>query len=373
MKKLISIVYPRPMVSSIRLLMCLATLIAMPAMAAKELANVIVDCAAGDSINTVLDKNKSNILEITVIGLCNESVVINQDDVTLRGELRRQDGLRGNLIDTLLTIDNAKNVVIENLSLEGGADGLLISRSRTGIAVANVSIDDNTGNGAVIIDSTVAMSEMRIGDNGIFDDKEGVFGLLVSEHSSLQCDDCAVGSTFGLDTAVGAIDGSTILFRGSTIDAVNLALKAHQNSTISIGSSSIGPQLDYVYNAFISSGSVLGLFDSTFTGSIGVNDDSSLSIVASQHVTGGPGTPKSNIALTGRSWISVASNQGVATELADTTLSLNHFSRGRIIANSFNPAPIMGTMGCLESADLIIDSGIAGNPHTFNPCPSDRR
>jgi len=128
---------------------------------------VEVDCTDGRSIAHALDRgNEDRPLVVTIRGICNENVVIDRDDVTLRGA-SSSDGVTGldPTKDTIL-VDGARRVVIENLTVSGGGNGITFARGSSGTmdgcAVQNtgghgVRIE---GGGATVINSTISSNHV---------------------------------------------------------------------------------------------------------------------------------------------------------------------------------------------------------------------
>ena len=93
-----------------------------------------VDCGSGGSINQALDAGAKTVI---VHGTCNESVTVNQDDVTLRadpagGEIHGQDA-NANTVTV-----RGHRVTIDGLTVSGGRNGI------TGIGSTNLNVRNCT-------------------------------------------------------------------------------------------------------------------------------------------------------------------------------------------------------------------------------------
>jgi hypothetical protein len=103
------------------------------------------DCAGGESVADALARGRlmSGPLTITIHGVCNERIVIDRDDVTIRGA-SSSDGLEGTgLTGTtpLVTIVGAQRVTLSGLRLTPmGLDGVKIDAG-TSLTTHSVEID----------------------------------------------------------------------------------------------------------------------------------------------------------------------------------------------------------------------------------------
>ncbi len=101
---------------------------------------VTVDCAAGDTIADALTKAKAGKpLIVDIFGVCTENVTITKDDVTLSG------GGTGT-VDGQITIDGARRVVIDGLTVTGLGSGIE-ARANAAVTVRNSMIVNNTIHG----------------------------------------------------------------------------------------------------------------------------------------------------------------------------------------------------------------------------------
>ena len=113
---------------------------------------VQVDCSKGKGINTALHAHtNAEELIIEISGFCHENLNINRDGVTLRGSDPDADGIRGVSTDifappafgSVLRIEDAFRVTVENLTITGGArHGIAVIDSRA-VTVTNSRLEDN--------------------------------------------------------------------------------------------------------------------------------------------------------------------------------------------------------------------------------------
>jgi nitrous oxidase accessory protein NosD len=104
-----------------------------------------VECTKGETIARALRKgNEDKPLVVVVRGICSENVVIDRDDVTLQGNTSG-DGVTGldPTKDTIL-IDGARRVVIDDLIVTGGKNGITGTRGAS-FAVKNSTIQNSAG------------------------------------------------------------------------------------------------------------------------------------------------------------------------------------------------------------------------------------
>lgn len=99
---------------------------ASPASVAQAGMIARVDCNAGEKISAALEKFSGTSSEVTIVvtGTCSESVVIDRDDVTLRGN---DDDAEIDGDVAVLVTNGASRVRLESLRLKGRFSGLICS------------------------------------------------------------------------------------------------------------------------------------------------------------------------------------------------------------------------------------------------------
>lgn len=125
-----------------------ATIVAAlaPPVNASVTKTVVVDCASGDTIANALTKGADELI-VEITGICDEEIVIERDNVTLRGTDSAVDGIRGVGVGNVVTIRRALGITIENLAvLDGSRDGVSILRS-DGVSIVNSRITGHARNG----------------------------------------------------------------------------------------------------------------------------------------------------------------------------------------------------------------------------------
>jgi hypothetical protein len=149
-------------------------------------------------------------LEIIIAGTCNENVVIDRDNVTLKGDPATGGTINGvdpNLSTVL--VDGVKGILIDNVRLTGARNGIASVRGG-GYTVRNSSLDGNAGFGAVAnFGARAAIVNSQVVNNG-------AGGLLI------------------INSSVGTITGSTIA--GNTGTGVS----AQRGSTVLVGANIVG-------------------------------------------------------------------------------------------------------------------------------------
>jgi parallel beta-helix repeat protein len=117
-------------------------------------AEVTVNCGTPPTISQVLQETSGRPLTITVNGACTENLLITRDDVTLQGGASGGTITGAAAADTI-RIDGAKRVVIDTLTVSGGATGI---RGVHGAAftVRNATIQNAVGSGVAAMYSSQA-------------------------------------------------------------------------------------------------------------------------------------------------------------------------------------------------------------------------
>jgi len=110
-----------------------------------------VDCTQGETISKALTGgNDSRPLLVLVRGTCNESVLIDRSDVTLRGEGGFAGGIAGPDPAVSAVTVTANRVAIEGLTITGGRNGIE-AVGAAGLAVRNATVQNTGRTGIVFI------------------------------------------------------------------------------------------------------------------------------------------------------------------------------------------------------------------------------
>jgi parallel beta-helix repeat protein len=176
----------RIVIPSTTAVLAVAAALAWPT-AASALSDLVVnvDCASGGRISQALSRPTlfDRRLVVAVSGTCNENVVIERDDVTIRA----QSGGGVSAADAskpAIVIDGARRVALEGLSVVGGLHGVQV-----------------TGGAAAAIRSSAIRSSARV-------------GVLAERGASVVVD----GSTIENHGRVGvSADGASAMITGSTV------------------------------------------------------------------------------------------------------------------------------------------------------------
>jgi len=130
---------------------------------------VIVDCEKGDSINEALEE-KADELVIEIVGTCQEDVVIERNNVTLRGAGSGATVVAAS--STAIYLDRVSRVSLENLSAQGGIEGpgdiggagvaVVLS---TGVSVSDLVVELGQSKGMIVAGSEVIISDSDFRDN----------------------------------------------------------------------------------------------------------------------------------------------------------------------------------------------------------------
>ena len=121
------------------------------ALAQEKPGVVNVDCTQGETISRALTRgNESGPLLVLVRGTCNESVLIDRSDVTLRGESGFDGGIAGPDPAVSTVTVTASRVAIEALTITGGRNGIE-AVGAAGLAVRNATVQNTGRTGIVFI------------------------------------------------------------------------------------------------------------------------------------------------------------------------------------------------------------------------------
>jgi parallel beta-helix repeat protein len=121
-----------------------------------------VDCAAGNTIGQALQQAvRGDTLQVT--GTCREAVVITIDGLTLDGQGTTTVDGGG---QTAITVNGARRVVIKNLTVSNGLDGILVQRTAA-VELQSVTAQNNTRDGIHLNEnSTARLTNCTMQQNG---------------------------------------------------------------------------------------------------------------------------------------------------------------------------------------------------------------
>jgi len=173
-----------------------------------------------DAINSVSSTSAAPIT-IIIDGMCEESVNIVRDDVTLMGKT-------GNASDGIFTVGD-----ITAVRVESSANGTFIkdlTLSSTGGGVVMICALGTSG----LVEDTIIHGNYNVGD--VVPPRST--GVVVAVGAS-----CAILDSVIRNVTIGVLaDGSSsILLRGSTIQDTNLAISALLGSSITLSDSAVSP------------------------------------------------------------------------------------------------------------------------------------
>jgi len=198
---------------------------------------VKVDCSKGKSINTALHAHtNAEELIIEISGFCDENLNINRDGVTLRGSDPDADGIRGVSTDifappafgSVLRIEDAFRVTVENLTITGGArNGIAIIDSRF-VTVNNCFLKDNVNYGLRVFRGR-GINATDIESSG-----NGLGAANIGPDSSLNCRHCTLEGGEGEGLVVGQYSRVNLFPTGLGDSAISgsLSINAFEYSDI---------------------------------------------------------------------------------------------------------------------------------------------
>jgi Right handed beta helix region len=231
------------------------------------LRRATVDCTAGQSLASAL-LLPADDLEISIRGICRESVEIRRDSVVLSGGDPQRDGVRApqGWSGGVVVVRGASHVRLEGLSISGSnGDGLRVVASPEAIELDNCRLEDNAGWGAAVLDSGVSFSNTVFTGNGTVEGAGGG-GLLVQRGSEVACDGCVIGDNplAGRKPGAAVLSGSSLTLRDSTLEG-STALLARLHATLTVTDTQLAGadwslEAAYETEAFVRGGELVGSF-----------------------------------------------------------------------------------------------------------------
>jgi hypothetical protein len=163
--------------------------------------SILVKCNKGGGIQDAIDRTKPWVpLQVRIAGVCDESIMISRDDVTLLG-------ITGNAAissttDTSVFIFGGQRIRIENLTLSGPEIPLSVDSSY--VTLVDVTVEGSNDNGIDAVDgSHLNIEDSRIRDNG------GA-GIIIEKGGTLDLDDSVVSGNARTGVALSKNSSSVI-------------------------------------------------------------------------------------------------------------------------------------------------------------------
>jgi parallel beta-helix repeat protein len=209
--------------------------------------SVTVDCDNGGSVGSALASGNSNI---TVLGTCNEFVLIRRDDVMLTAHVNG-----GSIISPIdepaIIVDGAKRVTLAGLTIGGIESGIELDGGAS-VEVDSVTIDSvgNDGievfsNSNIFVEGSTITNNSGFGvqlDTSSYGEITGTtisgnarMGIIVSGGSSAEIGDTGNGNTITNNSeGIHIQSGSTATLSSNTISGqlTGFGIAVHSNSTV---------------------------------------------------------------------------------------------------------------------------------------------
>jgi hypothetical protein len=165
--------------------------------------DLAVDCDAGDSLADALSSSFWHVgrVSITISGVCEETVAIDRDDVSLAG-VNRADGINGGVF-----LNAANRVRLGNMTIDdGGIQSNSSTLEATGITIQNAkgsAINAEFGSTTFVLDSLIS-------------DSDG-FGIESRSESNVTFLNSTVTGSAEIGLFAGVVGSATIVVEGSQI------------------------------------------------------------------------------------------------------------------------------------------------------------
>lgn len=126
-----------------------------------------VDCAAGQSISSALERGDvRKPLLLTIIGSCRENVSVSRDDVTLQGDKKVGGAVRAPDANTAAITILGNRVTIERVSVSGGSEGILVHGAFNAV-ISNSTVQNTKRNAIFVLVGHARILNNTIGYAGI--------------------------------------------------------------------------------------------------------------------------------------------------------------------------------------------------------------
>ena len=173
--------------------------------------NMTVNCGGGETVANALARGATttNRLTITVVGVCQESVTVSRDGITLQGAAVG-DGLSAPTPTSTILSVMGQRINLNQLTLTGGAQGISAFRGAAFVA-SNIHVTGFSGSGIALTQGAAAsLSNSTIENGGV-----NATGVSIFTNASLTMVGGFIQNNFiGINAGGG---GSAQLNNGATI------------------------------------------------------------------------------------------------------------------------------------------------------------
>jgi Right handed beta helix region len=157
-----------PQISVCIRLLCVSVLLFLfPTVAAA--ANVVVDCNAGDSINSALASlDPAGPHTITVTGTCTETVNINlRNQIVIQAPVGQTATIQANNPNAnVFNISGSRQITLNRLIVRGGRNGVSMNQGSV-VNIHNSTVAENSSVGILFTQSTLTIDSSTIRDNAL--------------------------------------------------------------------------------------------------------------------------------------------------------------------------------------------------------------
>lgn len=177
-------------------------------------AEILVQCDRGDSINEALSLAPGYARWTVIVqGVCTEVVFIAADNVTVKG-----DPVIGGRVEGRFTVDGARRVRIEDLTISGSDRGIRVNFGAY-VRITNVTIENMSRTGIFAFNGGIASVE---GSTILGPTEDGIVAV---EGAVLDIRNSIIdGADFGISVSNGAtLNLETSIIKGATLDGLQMS------------------------------------------------------------------------------------------------------------------------------------------------------
>lgn len=188
---------------------------------ASQTLEVFIDCDAGDTVGDALADAQAHPgpVNITISGVCEESIFVDRDDVSFSGT-QRSDGIRGPMNNlSVVHLYGAQRVRFSNMTISAGREGISADSGST-FEASHITVRDASATGLDIFGGSSA----RVSVCALIDNADN--GVYVTAQGGISLSDCEItGSEWGafaggFGTAAISVGDSLIAGNGNGVVAL---------------------------------------------------------------------------------------------------------------------------------------------------------
>ena len=219
-----------------------------------------VNCSAGESLSKEINKAKPGTV-VDVSGTCLETIIITTDNIHIKGFNATLSTDPGASSQDLVIVDGAKRVVLSDLTLTNGSNGIL-AKNGAHFSLQNTVVKDSANFGI----NLTGASFMTIENSRVINCGNNCINVMEGSNVNIVGDLTVSGAgTFGINFQ----DGANVSITNATVNATQntFGIQLAIGVTATVTDSTVNASANTLLGMTVDSGSSLFSFNSHFIAS----------------------------------------------------------------------------------------------------------